>query len=106
MVLVAAALPIRIASQIAAAAGAARAARRLRAMTHGIPAAAYLATAIVWLPLVPDGIFYPLFDSANLDHSWGGPTLAGAWAVHLALGLGLLLAVALPFAVWQRRSAR
>jgi len=45
------------------------------------------------------------FDSANLNNSWGGPTLAGAWAVHLALGVALLLAVALPFALWQRRSA-
>jgi hypothetical protein len=105
-ILVAVALPIRIASWIAAAAGATAAASRLRALTQSIPAAAYVATGLVWLPLVPNGILYPLFDSANLNHSWGGPTLAGAWAVHLALGLALLLAVALPFALWQRRSAR
>jgi len=103
---VAAVLPIRIASWIAAAAGATAAASRLRALTRGIPAAAYVATGLVWLPLVPNGILYPIFDSANLNHSWGGPTLAGAWAVHLAFGLALLLAVALPFALWQRRSAR
>jgi hypothetical protein len=105
-ILVAAVLPIRIASWIAAGAGAAGAAERLRALTQGIPAAAYVATGLVWLPLVPNGILYPLFDSANLNHSWGGPTLAGAWAVHLALGLALLLVVALPFALWQRRTAR
>jgi len=106
MILVAAVLPIRIASWIAAGAGAAGAAGRLRALTHGIPASAYVVTGLVWLPLLPNGILYPLFDSANLNHSWGGPTLIGAWAVHLALGLTLLLAVALPFALWQRRSSR
>src|SRR5215472_844451 len=105
-VLVAAVLPVRIVSWIAAGAGAASVAGRLRALTHGIPAAAYVVTGLAWVPLVPDGILYPLFDSANLNHSWGGPTLIGAWAVHLALGLALLLAVALPFALWQRRSAR
>jgi thiosulfate reductase cytochrome b subunit len=103
---VAAVLPVRIASWIAAAAGATAAATRLRALTQGIPVAAYVVTGLVWLPLVPNGILYPIFDSANLNHSWGGPTLAGAWAVHLAFGLALLLAVALPFALWQRRSAR
>jgi len=106
MMLVAAVLPIRIASWIAAGAGAAGAAGRLRALTYGIPAAAYVATGLVWLPLVADGILYPLFDSANLKNSWGGPTLIGAWAVHFVLGLALLLAVSLPFALWQRRSAR
>src|SRR5262245_22269810 len=106
IILVAAVLPIRIASRIAAGDGAAGAAGQLRALTHGIPAAAYVATGLVWLPLVPNGILYPLFDSANLNHSWGGPTLIGAWGVHLALLLALLLAVSLPFALWQHRSAR
>jgi hypothetical protein len=106
MLLVAVALPVRIASWVAAGTGARGAASRLRVLTDGVPAAAYVVTGLVWLPLIPNGIFYPLFDSANLSHSWGGPTLAGAWAVHLAIGLGLLLAVALPFALWQRRAAR
>jgi hypothetical protein len=106
-VLVAAVLPIRIASWIAAGAGATSTERWLRELTQGIPAVAYVVTGLAWVPLIPDGIFYPLFDSANLNHSWGGPTLAGAWAAHLALGLALLLAVSLPFALWwQRRSTR
>ncbi|MFD0360740.1 hypothetical protein ACFQZZ_04680 [Nocardia sp. GCM10030253] len=28
------------------------------------------------------GIAYPLIGDNDLEHSWGGPTLAGAWAVH------------------------
>ncbi|MFI6865743.1 sensor domain-containing protein [Nocardia sp. NPDC050406] len=36
------------------------------------------------------GIFYPLVTSGDYENSWGGPTLAGAWAVHAALGVGLL----------------
>jgi hypothetical protein len=36
------------------------------------------------------GIAYPLIAADNLENSWGGPTLAGAWAVHALLGLALL----------------
>jgi hypothetical protein len=36
------------------------------------------------------GTFYPLIAADDLEHSWGGPTLAGAWAVHALLGIGLL----------------
>ncbi|MEV7530403.1 hypothetical protein ACIQNV_02590 [Streptomyces hydrogenans] len=36
------------------------------------------------------GLLYPLVESGPYDHSWGGPTLAGAWAAHFL--------VALPFA--------
>ncbi|MEV5834680.1 hypothetical protein [Nocardia sp. NPDC052112] len=36
------------------------------------------------------GIGYPLIADNDLEHSWGGPTLAGAWAVHALLGVGLL----------------
>lgn len=36
------------------------------------------------------GICYPLIARDNLEGSWGGPTLAGAWAVHAVLGVGLL----------------
>ncbi|WP_040778779.1 hypothetical protein [Nocardia pneumoniae] len=36
------------------------------------------------------GICYPLFAADNLGGSWGGPSLAGAWAVHAVLGVGLL----------------
>lgn len=36
------------------------------------------------------GVLYPLVDQGPYDHSWGGPTMGGAWAVHFI--------VALPFA--------
>lgn len=36
------------------------------------------------------GVCFPLVAASNLENSWGGPTLAGAWAVHAALGVGLL----------------
>ena len=100
-VAVAAALPMRVASWIARAVGAAQTAGRLCRLTTGVPLAAYLATGVIWAFLLPNGVLYPVFDSANLNHSWGGPTLAGAWAVHFALGVGVLLVVALPFALWR-----
>ncbi|MGO4617509.1 hypothetical protein AB4305_25095 [Nocardia sp. 2YAB30] len=36
------------------------------------------------------GIGYPLIAADNLEGSWGGPTLAGAWVVHAVLGICLL----------------
>ena len=33
------------------------------------------------------GVFYGLVDHGPYDDSWGGPTLAGAWAAHIAVGL-------------------
>ncbi|MCP2276021.1 hypothetical protein APR11_000696 [Nocardia amikacinitolerans] len=36
------------------------------------------------------GVGYPLVAANDYENSWGGPTLAGAWAVHAALGVGLL----------------
>jgi len=99
--LVAGALPIRVASWIATLFGAGTAARRLRLLTTGIHLAAYLVTGLVWAFLLPDGVLYPIFDSANLEHSWGGPSLACAWVVHFLLGAVVLLIVSLPFAVWR-----
>jgi hypothetical protein len=29
-----------------------------------------------------NGLLYPLVDAHDYQHSWGGPTLIGAWAVH------------------------
>ncbi|MPY93353.1 MAG: hypothetical protein GEV08_09885 [Acidimicrobiia bacterium] len=37
-------------------------------------------------------LLYPLFSDGSYEHSWGGPTLPGAWAVH-ALGWGLTVVV-------------
>ncbi|WP_236581697.1 sensor domain-containing protein [Rhodococcus sp. T7] len=44
------------------------------------------------------GLFYGLITDDSYEYSWGGPTLAGAWLVHLVLGLLLV-----PVAVWILR---
>ncbi|MEU6481089.1 hypothetical protein ABZ858_30310 [Streptomyces sp. NPDC047017] len=35
---------------------------------------------------------YPLVDAHDYQHSWGGPTLAGAWLAHIAVALPCELA--------------
>jgi hypothetical protein len=48
-------------------------------------------TVAVWV-LALVNIAYPLRpDSDDLSNAWGGPSLAGAWAVHGTAGLVLLL---------------
>jgi hypothetical protein len=46
----------------------------------------------LWLGVVLN-LAYPLRPGTmdSYQHSWGGPTLAGAWAVHAVGGLGFLL---------------
>jgi hypothetical protein len=100
-VVVASVLPLRIAAWVTGALGVYRSARRLRALTAGVPIAAYVVTGVVWIPLLVSGIFYPVWDAGNLQHSWGGPTLVGAWMAHLGIALGVLLAVAFPFGLWR-----
>jgi Putative sensor len=52
-----------------------------------------LALTVAFWGLAVVNIAYPLRpDSDDLSNAWGGPTLAGAWAVHGAAGLALLLA--------------
>ena len=41
-----------------------------------------------------NGFLYPLLDAHDYQHSWGGPTLIGAWAAHAALAVPLILATA------------
>ena len=101
-VVVAFVLPLRVAAWAAGALGVDSSATRLRALTVGVPVAAYAVTGVVWFFLLVSGIFYPVFDAGNLQNSWGGPTLIGAWVTHLALAVGLLLAVAFPFALWRQ----
>ncbi|MFF0749892.1 hypothetical protein [Streptomyces sp. NPDC004267] len=42
-----------------------------------------------------NGLLYPLVDAHDYQHSWGGPTLAGAWLVHAAGALALAVATLL-----------
>jgi len=50
-------------------------------------------TAYLW-SLVPANFAFPLRPGTmdSYQHSWGGPTLAGAWAVHAVGGLVFLFA--------------
>ena len=45
----------------------------------------------VELLFVLRGVFYGLVDRGPYDNSWGGPTRAGAWAAHFAVGVPLLV---------------
>ncbi|MGY4103237.1 hypothetical protein ACW2Q0_27305 [Nocardia sp. R16R-3T] len=66
----------------------------VRAIVHSVLAGALglLTWFLAFLATIAvvRGIFYPLIADNDLEHSWGGPTLAGAWAVHALLGVGLL----------------
>ncbi|MFX0578100.1 hypothetical protein [Nocardia nepalensis] len=66
----------------------------VRAIVHSLLAGAVglLTWFLAFLATVAAvrGTFYPLIAADDLEHSWGGPTLAGAWAVHALLGIGLL----------------
>jgi len=63
----------------------------LRCVVHSVLSAgagvvAWFLTLLAGLVLVR-GLAYPLVAANAYETSWGGPTLAGAWAVHAALGL-------------------
>src|SRR6266540_3428797 len=51
-----------------------------------------LALGVYLWSIVPMNLAYPLRPGTmdSYQHSWGGPTLAGAWAVHAAGGLVML----------------
>jgi hypothetical protein len=38
------------------------------------------------------GVFYPLVDRGPYDHSWGGPSVGGAWLAHFGVGVPLAVA--------------
>ncbi|TQM33106.1 hypothetical protein [Nocardia bhagyanarayanae] len=67
---------------------------RVRIVAHSVLSAGVglLAWFLVFLAVVAlvRGLGYPLVAADDYENSWGGPTLAGAWAVHAALGVGLL----------------
>ena len=84
-----------------------------RQTSSGRPGAARLvAHALLCVPLgllalipvgieiffVLRGVLYPLVDRGPYDHSWGGPSVGGAWLAHF--GVGVPLAVAGVGALW------
>ena len=54
--------------------------------------------ALITLQALVNGVLYPLVDAHDYQHSWGGPTLAGAWAAHFLISL-----VFLPLLLWILR---
>jgi hypothetical protein len=69
-----------------------------RVLTHMVLSlplnlASLALTLYLWL-LVPANLAYPLRPGTmdSYQHSWGGPSLAGAWAVHAAGGVLFLFA--------------
>ncbi|WP_306361743.1 hypothetical protein [Nocardia sp. CC227C] len=65
-----------------------------RARTHTVLAAVLgLLACFVALPATVTtvrGFAYPLVTGGEYGDAWGGPTLAGAWAVHAVVGIALL----------------
>ena len=62
--------------------------------------------AAAWSIVVTRGFLYPFFAGNNLEDSWGGPTLAGAWLVHWLIGLPMVAAVAAVLVPITRAQAR
>ncbi|SNY49997.1 hypothetical protein SAMN05421748_110187 [Paractinoplanes atraurantiacus] len=87
--------------------------RRSAVAGHAALSALLGAAALVPLGLevltVLRGLLYGLVDHGPYDHSWGGPTLAGAWLAHFAIGIPIIVAAALALtgiaAVHQRLTA-
>jgi hypothetical protein len=63
-----------------------------------IDVVAFAVAGYVWL-LLPMNLLYPVrlavYDESPVG-SWGGPTMAGAWAVHAAGGLLIFIVIGLP----------
>jgi hypothetical protein len=51
----------------------------------------FVLSALIWY-LVARIVTYGFFwDGGDSNGSWGGPTLAGAWAVHALIALGMIV---------------
>ena len=68
--------------------------------------AAFALVAAAWSIFVTRGFLYPVFADNNLEDSWGGPTLAGAWLVHWLIELPTVAAVAAILVPITRAQAR
>ncbi|WP_419997178.1 hypothetical protein [Streptomyces boninensis] len=79
--------------------------RAVRALP-GAAVAFVLAAPAVGLAVVR-GLCYPLAEAGNdVSDSWGGPTMAGAWAVHFAVGVATVAAVTGVLALLRLRRLR
>ena len=98
---VATALPAVIIAGSATATHRVELAARLRQRAAGVSVVFLALTGPLWLIIAWRGVLYPLTGADDLEDSWGGPTLAGAWAAHLGLGVAILLAVSFVLAWWR-----
>jgi hypothetical protein len=104
-VAIAAATPAQVVAFAADGTGAHGPAERIRCCLDGVSIVDYVLTTGLWGVVFWRGILCPAFGGANnLRASWGGPTLAGAWAVHLGIFVGALLLGSFAFALAHRRS--
>jgi len=101
-VVIATALPVAVLVNVLRVASRAHVTANLQRWIAGVPFIALVLTAPLWLIVLLRGVLYPALGSSDLEHSWGGPTLIGAWAVHLVIGVVLLLAASLLLALWHR----
>jgi hypothetical protein len=73
---------------------------RFSVVTLPLDALAFVVLGYFWL-LLPMNLLYPLrlaiYDETN-EGSWGGPSMAGAWAVHAAGALAIFVVLGLPLA--------
>jgi hypothetical protein len=100
---IATAVPAKTFAWAAERAGAHGLGQRIKSWFEGIPAGTDLLTTLLWLLIIWGGVLYPI--SGDAAHAaLGGPTLAGAWAVHLATTLGVLLVASLLRALTHRRA--
>ena len=67
---------------------------------------AFVLVVPAWALFLARGVFYPVFGADNLEASWGGPTLAGAWLVHFIQGPPLLLLITAALQPVARLQAR
>jgi hypothetical protein len=67
-------------------------------LTSVLGVVCWLLVALAGPNTVRNVLLYPITDGDAVARAWGGPTLAGAWAVHAALALLLL-----PVELWLLR---
>lgn len=102
---IATAVPTWVGARVAARTGRPELADRLRARAASVPVASRLGTIPFWLIVVLRGLLYPTM-AGDPATSWGGPTLVGAWVVHLLIALAMLLALSLGLAWLERQLDR
>lgn len=106
MLAIVTAVPVRLLALGATIANKGDLAEKLRRRTSEVPTIAFVLTAPVWVLVLFRGVLYPAIGADNLEQSWGGPTLIGAWATHLAIAVAALVAVSLVVSMTTSRSRR